>query len=114
VRAERAGRRGGGRHRLGAQCLPWTSIRWDVRQRADAAGLDLLEPRWLVIYRPWARSFYAVPAWPLAGEAGVEAVTIAGLRERMRQAEAESFAEARGRTGTEGATALGGRGRRER
>lgn len=76
-----------GRHRLGAALMPWVRIRWDIRQRAAAAGLDAIEPGWLVIYRVWARRFYAVPMWPLAGRPGIEADTVAGLRARMRQAE---------------------------
>jgi hypothetical protein len=83
-------RSGGGRHRRGAPRIAWTRIRWDVRERAAAAGLDMVEPCWLVIYRVWARSFYAVPAWPLPGSPGVEAPTIAGLRALMRQAEADA------------------------
>ncbi len=95
--AAREGRRGGGRHRQGSPYVPWTRIRWDVRQQASAAALDMIEPSWLVIYRPWARSFYAVPTWPLPGEAGVEALTIVGLQARMRQAEASSAAGERSR-----------------
>lgn len=90
MRPTRDNARSGGRHRQGAPYIPWTRTRWDVRQQADAAGLNLIEPRWLVIYRPWARSFYAVPVWPLPGEDEVEATTIVGLQARMRQAEASS------------------------
>ncbi|MEV5412683.1 hypothetical protein AB0K60_28100 [Thermopolyspora sp. NPDC052614] len=71
--------------------MPWTRIRWDVRQRAEADGLDMIEPCWLVMYRVWARRFYAVPAWPLPGWPDVEAETVAGLRARMRQAETSSY-----------------------
>lgn len=67
--------------------MPWTRIPWDVRQRAAAAGLDLIEPHWLVIYRVWARRFYAVPVGSVPGLPEVEAQTVVGLRARMRQAE---------------------------
>lgn len=90
TRTGRPGGPGGGRHRRGAPYLTWTRIRWDVREQAAAAGLDMVEPCRLVIYRVWARSYYAVPAWPLPGPPGVEARTIAGLRVLMRQAEADA------------------------
>ncbi|MEV5411507.1 hypothetical protein AB0K60_22050 [Thermopolyspora sp. NPDC052614] len=61
-----------------------------MRQRAAAAGLDLIEPRWLVMYRVWARRFYAVPVGPLPGLPAVEAQTVVGLQARMRQAESGS------------------------
>ncbi|GGM82288.1 hypothetical protein GCM10010106_31130 [Thermopolyspora flexuosa] len=93
-------RRGGpgrGRHRRGVPRVAWTPIRWDVREQAAAAGLDLVEPDWVIVYRVWARRFYAVPAWPLPGLAGVEAPTIAGLRALMRQAEARAHGLRRAR-----------------
>lgn len=80
--------------------MPWTRIPWDVRQRAAAAGLDLIEPHWLVIYRVWARRFYAVPVGPVPGLPEIEAQTVVGLRARMRQAESGSLvAGAPARTG---------------
>ncbi|MEV5411433.1 hypothetical protein AB0K60_21665 [Thermopolyspora sp. NPDC052614] len=97
----RAGRHGGGRHRAGAACTPWARVRWDVRERAAAAGLDAIEPGWLVIWRLWARRFYAVPAWPLpwAGLLGVESRTVAGLQEEMRRAERAGWADGSERLG---------------
>jgi hypothetical protein len=86
MRTARGGQRPG-RHRPGAVRPPWTSIPWDVRERAAAAGLDLVEPRWLVIYRTWARRFYAVSLTPVPGVPEVEARTVADLLERMREAE---------------------------
>jgi len=77
-----------GRHRPGTARPPWTRILWDVRERAAAAGLDLVEPRWLILYRVWARRFYALPLAPVPGVREVEARTIAALRELLREAEA--------------------------
>lgn len=95
MRATGGGRHGGGRHRAGAALTPWARVRWDVRERAAAAGLDSIEPGWLVVWRLWARRFYAVPAWPLPlpGRLGVESRTVAGLQEEMRQAEQADGAE---------------------
>lgn len=82
-----AERYGTGRHRRGSAQRPWTRVRWDARERAAAEALNTIEPGWLVMYRLWARKFYAISAWPLPDWDGVEAATVVGLRARMRQAE---------------------------
>jgi len=73
-------------------------VRWDVRERAAAAGLDMIEPCWLVIWRVWARRFYAISAWPLPlpGRLGVESRTVAGLQEEMRRADGAEWLGAAG------------------
>ncbi|MEV5407968.1 hypothetical protein AB0K60_03875 [Thermopolyspora sp. NPDC052614] len=50
----------------------------------------MIEPCWLVMYRVWARKFYAVPAWPMPEGLDIEADTVVGLQARMREAETSS------------------------
>ncbi|WP_066363922.1 hypothetical protein [Herbidospora mongoliensis] len=60
---------------------------WDAAMRATAAGLDLVEPAWVVFYGVASRRFWAFAAWPAACPVIVDSVNVDDLRSQMRAAE---------------------------
>ncbi len=87
----------GGRHRCGVPYTPVRRIRWDVRQREQAARLDAEEPGWVIVYGPWSRRFMAFAAWPVSRGLVVDARTPEELWEAMRDAEMTDAAMSGGR-----------------
>lgn len=84
--------RGGGRHRFGVPYQAVESRSWDRHRRAEAEAMDRREGAWLVVYGPWSRVFWAFAAGPVPRALVVSASRPEGLREAMREAEADGAA----------------------
>ncbi|MEV5412051.1 hypothetical protein AB0K60_24835 [Thermopolyspora sp. NPDC052614] len=65
-----------------------------MAERAAAARLDLVERAWTVLYGVGRRRFYAFTQWVTDEPLVVEATTVEGLREVMREAETSALSAA--------------------